>query len=81
MKDSQFGFHCTREDLEPVRPLYTTMVIVQVVGALLGFLIGLLIQRRRDSAALQDNRVMVRRIGLIALLFSLPVFVFPFDTK
>jgi len=105
MKDSQFGFNYSSEDLQVVRPLFTTVVIVQVIGALLGFLlspfptfhanviaggfaasfpgflIGLLIQRRVNSAAIPDNRVMVRRMGLIALLFSLLVFVFPFDTK
>jgi hypothetical protein len=89
MKDSQFGFQYSTEDLQPIRPLFTTTVIVQVIGALLGFwlapfptfqanviaggfsasfpgfLVGLLVQRRLDPAALQDNRVMVRRMGLI----------------
>ena len=105
MKDSQFGFQYTREDLQPVRPLFTTMVIVQVVGALLGFLlspfptfnanviaggfaasfpgflVGLLVQRRVNPAAIEDNRVMVRRMGLLALLFSLLVFVLPLALK
>ena len=105
MKDSQFGFQYSAEDLQPVRPLFVTVIVVQVIGALLGFwlapfptfhanviaggfsasfpgfLAGLLIQHRVNPAALQDNRVMVRRMGLIALLFSLLVFVFPFDVK
>jgi len=46
-----------------------------------GFLAGLLVQRRVNSAAIGDNRVMVRRIGLIALLFSLLVFVLPLALK
>ena len=105
VKDSQFGFQYTREDLQPVRPMYTAMVVVQLIGALSGYLlapfptfqanviaggfaasfpgylVGLLVQQLTNPAAIGDNRVMVRRIGLIALLFSLLVFVFPFDTK
>jgi len=45
------------------------------------FLAGLLVQRLKNPAAIDDNRVMVRRIGPIALLFSLLVFVFPFAAK
>lgn len=47
MKDPQFGFQYSNEDLQPIRPLFTTNVIV-------------------------------RRMGLIALLFSLLVLVLPF---
>jgi len=44
-----------------------------------GFLLGLLIQLRISTAAISDNKVMVRRIGLIALLLTLLVFVFPLE--
>ncbi len=82
MKDSQFGFQYSTEDQQPIRPLFTTNVIAGGFSASFpGFLVGLLVQRRLDPAALQDNRVMVRRMGLIALLFSLLAFVFPFDAK
>ena len=105
MKESQFGFQYSQEDLRPVLPLFGTMVIMQAIGALSGFLLapfpafqanviaggfvasfpgflaGLLVQRLKNPAAIDDNRVMVRRIGLVALLFSLLVFVFPFAAK
>jgi hypothetical protein len=44
-----------------------------------GFLLGLLIQHRTGSAAIAENKAMVRRIGLIALLLSLVVFVFSLE--
>jgi hypothetical protein len=43
------------------------------------FLIGILIQWLRNAAALNENRVMVRRLGLIALVLSLAVFVMPLE--
>lgn len=43
------------------------------------FLIGVLVQWQRNAAALGENRVMVRRLGLIALVLSLAVFVMPLD--
>jgi hypothetical protein len=43
------------------------------------FLLGALVQVRLNSAALRENRVLVRRMGLIALVLSLAVFVFPLE--
>lgn len=40
-----------------------------------GFLIGLLIQLCVNPVALREQSVMVRRMGLISLLFSLLVFI------
>lgn len=34
MKESQFSFEYSEKDLEPVRPLFTTMIVVQVLAAL-----------------------------------------------
>jgi len=42
-----------------------------------GFLLGLPIQMHLRPGSLTENRVMVRRMGLIALLLSAAVFVFP----
>ena len=41
------------------------------------FLLGLLIQFRLDPVRIKENRVMVRRFGLVALALSLSVFVVP----
>ena len=103
MKESQFGFEYSWEDLQPIRPLAVTVFAAQIVGALLGlwasvypswfanlwaggalatlpsFLLGLLIQSQFNPASLTEHRVMVRRLGLIALVLSLSVFVMPLD--
>jgi hypothetical protein len=55
---------------------------VWVGGALASFpsfLLGLLIQYRINPDAIRENRTMVRRVGLIALVISLAVFVMPLD--
>jgi len=44
-----------------------------------GFLLGLLVQHRINTAAITGNMALVRRIGLIALLLSLAVFVFSLE--
>ena len=36
-----------------------------------GFLLGLPIQRRLRPEAIDENRVMVRRIGMVALILTL----------
>lgn len=36
MRESQFGFHYTWEDMRPVRPLIVTVVAVQILGAIAG---------------------------------------------
>jgi hypothetical protein len=42
-----------------------------------GFLLGFIAQRLRDPSSISGNRVMVRRLGLIALVISLSVLVMP----
>jgi hypothetical protein len=41
------------------------------------FLLGILVQWQRNAAALGENRIMLRRLGMIALVLSLAVFVMP----
>ena len=103
MRESQFGFSYSWTDLKPIRPLVSTVVFGQLVGAAAGlylakhprpfinawagaalatfpcFLLGLLIQRQLNALAIGENRVMVRRLGSIALILSLAVFVMPLD--
>jgi hypothetical protein len=102
MKESQFGFSYSWGDLQPVRPLFLTMLVAQVLGAAValwlaaypswfdnawtggaaatfpGFLVGLSIQYRLRPVAVSEHRVLVRRMGLLALVFSLAAFVMPF---
>jgi undecaprenyl pyrophosphate phosphatase UppP len=40
MKESQFGFHYTWADLQPVRPLAVTVFAAQIIGMILGWLFG-----------------------------------------
>jgi hypothetical protein len=101
MRESQFGFEYTWDDLKVIRPLALTVLAGQLIGAGVGvlvatyanlfaniwagaaiatfpcFLLGLVIQRQRNPDALRENRTMVRRLGLIALVLSLAVFVMP----
>ena len=101
MRESQFGFEYTWNDLKVVRPLAVTVLAGQLIGAGLGvlvaayaslfanlwagaaiatfpcFLLGLFIQHQRNPDALRENRTMVRRLGLIALVLSLAVFIMP----
>jgi hypothetical protein len=42
-----------------------------------GYAIGLLIQHRVKPGSLTENLVMVRRMGLIALVLTLAGFIFP----
>ncbi|HKU17452.1 MAG TPA: hypothetical protein VJQ52_23870 [Steroidobacteraceae bacterium] len=42
-----------------------------------GFAVGFIAQRLSDPASISGNRVMVRRLGLIALVLSLSVLVMP----
>jgi len=101
MKESPFGFEYSWDDLQPVRPLFVTVLVIQVVGALIGlsigyfpgwfenlwiggaiatfpgFLVGMPIQTHLRPAAIAENRVMVRRMGLVALLLTLAGFTMP----
>jgi hypothetical protein len=101
MRDSQFGFEYTWDDLKVIRPLVLTVLVGQLIGAGTGvlvaayadlfanlwagaatatfpcFLLGLVIQHQQNPGSLRENRTMVRRLGLIALLLSLAVFVAP----
>ena len=47
------------------------------VASFPGFLIGLPIQHRLKPASLAENRVMVRRMGLISAVLSLAAFLVP----
>jgi hypothetical protein len=44
-----------------------------------GFAIGLFIQQAMRPGSLVENKVMVRRMGLIALALSASVFIMPLD--
>ncbi|MFL6713259.1 MAG: hypothetical protein ACJ8LN_10075 [Sulfurifustis sp.] len=103
MKESQFGFEYSWEDMRPIRPLVVTAFAVQIVGALFGialskypswfvnlwaggalmtfpgFLLGLLVQWRINAERISEHRVMIRRVGLIALILTLSVFVMPLE--
>ena len=102
MKESQFGFEYTWKDLEPIRPLVATVLVFQVIGAVIGlivinhptwfeslwaggafasfpgFMVGLYVQTKSRKEAIGENVVMVRRIGMIALVFTLVTFLMPF---
>ncbi len=102
MKESQFGFEYTWEDLRPIKPLFVTMLVFQVIGAIIGlivihhptwfenlwaggafgtspgFLMGLYIQSKTRKEAISENIIMVRRLGMIALIFTLVTFLMPF---
>lgn len=103
MKESQFGFEYTWEDLQPIRTLVVIALGFQVAGALLGlwvakypqwfanlwaggaiatfpgFIVGLVAQWIKYPESLAENKVMVRRLGLIAAVLSLSVFVMPLE--
>ena len=103
MRESQFGFEYSWDDLQPIRLLALTVAGSQIAGAILGlwvsvypswfanlwagaalatfpsFLVGLLLQFWVNRASLSEHRVMVRRLGLIALVLSLSVFVVPLN--
>ena len=103
MKESPFGFQNSWEDLQPVRPLFVTSLVVQSLGAVLGlwfavfpswlvniwaggalatlpgFLVGLALQAHLRPGSIGENHVMVQRMGLVALVLSLSVFVLPLD--
>lgn len=36
MRQSPFGFEYSWEDLRPVRPLFVTVIVAQIIGAVLG---------------------------------------------
>ena len=62
--------------------LPSKLVQVWAGGALAtfpGFLLGLAVQAYLRPGSIGENRVMVRRMGLIALVLSLSVFVLPLD--
>ncbi len=100
MKESEFGFEYTWEDLKPIRPLQLVVHSAQALGALTGilislmpgvmaslwgggaiatfpgFLLGLALQFKLRPAAISENKVMVRRMGLVALAIStIAVFI------
>ena len=105
MRESPFGFQYSWADLQPVRVLAVTVLLAQVGGLLVGFLIprfpnwfeslwfagalatfpgflvGAALQGWLQPGSLSTNGVMVRRLGLIALLLSafalaMPLFGF-----
>jgi Na+/H+-dicarboxylate symporter len=40
MKESQFGFEYSWDDLRPVRPLYVTILVAQLLGFFAGLFFG-----------------------------------------
>jgi hypothetical protein len=103
MKESTLGFEYSWEDLQPIRPLYVTVLLTMFVGSGLalwaakspswiinfgtggglasfpGFLLGLPIQIRLRPGSIRANRLMVLRLGAIALLFSVVALFIPFQ--
>lgn len=103
MKESQFGFEYTREDLEPIRPLFTTILVFQAIGSVIGlisinhhtwfenlwagaafatlpgFVVGLYVQTKARKEAIRENIILVRRLGMVALIFTLLTFLMPFE--
>ena len=101
MKESPFGFEYSWADLEPVRPLFVTVLLAQFLGAAFGlwsdkfpswfdniwvaaafatfpgFLLGLPVQMRLRPGSLGEHRVMVRRLGMVALLLSVAALIWP----
>ena len=95
MKESQFGFEYSWADLQPIRALFVTVLVAQIIGAAAGlflsdseswflrlwfggavatfpaFVLGLVVQTRARPGSISENRVIVRRLGLIALLLSI----------
>ena len=94
MKESQLGFEYSWADLQSIRALAVTVILLQIAGLVLGlalahqstwllrawfggalvtfpaFLLGLAIQSRVQPGGISENRVLVRRLGLIAFLLS-----------
>ncbi len=96
MKESQFGFSYSWQDLKPIRTLAISVIVFQFVGAMLlyflvsidahwfkilwmggaigtlpGYLVGLLLQRRKDVESINNNKTMVYRLGMIAVALTL----------
>jgi hypothetical protein len=42
-----------------------------------GFLVGFIAQRSKDPTTISSNKVMVRRLGLVALVLFLSVLIIP----
>ena len=94
MKESKFGFEYSWADLQPIRALAFTVLLLQIAGLGFGlafahhsnlllrawfggalitfpaFLLGLAIQSHTQPGSISENRVLVRRLGLIAFLLS-----------
>jgi hypothetical protein len=92
MQEGPLGFSYSWSDLAPIRALYVTVLVAQLVGAVTGlfaahypawfdnlwaggamatfpgFVIGAAIQHLVDPESIGENRVMVRRMGLVAFL-------------
>jgi len=103
MKEYPLGFEYSWEDLQPIRPLYVTLLITMFLGSGLalwaakspswfisfwtggalasfpGFLLGLPIQIHLRPGSLGENRLMVWRLGAIALIFSVIALFVPFS--
>jgi hypothetical protein len=47
------------------------------IATLPGFVVGFIAQRAKDPASISINKVMVRRLALVAALLSLSVFIMP----
>ena len=47
------------------------------IATLPGFVAGFIAQRAKDPASISVNKVMVRRLALVAVLLSLSAFIMP----
>jgi hypothetical protein len=106
MPGSPLSFNYSWSDLQAIRALAVTLVVAQLIGALVGaitrpgtdliqslwvcvafatfpgFGLGLLIQSWVRPGSLGENRTMIRRIGLLAVLFAASsLYVLRFDVR
>ena len=101
MRESPFGFQYSWKDLQPVRPLFLTLLAAQIIGSVIclllaplpqlldnlwmggalctfpGYLLGLLVQLRIRPGSIEENKVMVQRMGLITFALTIAAIVLP----
>ena len=61
----------------PYPDMFLRLWVGGAAATLPGYLLGLAIQRHLKPISLSENRVMVRRMGLVAGILSLSAFVVP----
>ena len=101
MRESPFGFQYSWQDIQPVRALFVTVLVAQVIGAggflwiaplpewfdnlwvggalctFPGYLAGLPLQLRIRPKSIEENKVLVRRMGFVAFALTAAAIVFP----